>query len=408
MKRKIAVYTSARSDYGLLRNFIRLAADVFSVDLLVAGAHHSPGKGMTRHEIEADWQDDSRIRMIPVEFLLEGTSSQAQAKSLAAAHAGLAQWFALQPYDAIVFLGDRWELFGVSLPAMLYGIPLAHISGGEVTEGVIDDCVRHAHTKLAHLHFAANDRYAENISRMGEEDWRICVSGECGLDSIYHQDIASHQEIESRFGLSLARPPILVTYHPATLDLDVPVDLQIGSLLTALADFPDVPVVFTGPGAERGSEEVRARIVQFVEGRANCKFVDHFGSRNYLAVLQGCAAIVGNSSSGIVEAASFKVPAVNIGNRQKNRVAAESVIHADYDSQAIRDAVRRALSLEFRQFSGSCMNPYDPFRDGRNSERIVHALQAALNSRTRNELLAKKFDQTVRKDEWNVLLEDFT
>src|SRR5574340_460847 len=128
--KKIAIYTSARSDYGLLRNFISRSADVFSVDILVAGAHHLQSKGMTRHEIEADWGNDARIKMIPVEFLLEDCSAQAQAKSLALAQASLAQWFATQPYDALVILGDRWELFGASLPAMLYGIPIAHISGG--------------------------------------------------------------------------------------------------------------------------------------------------------------------------------------------------------------------------------------------------------------------------------------
>lgn len=405
--KKIAIYTSARSDYGLLRNFISQSADVFSVDILVAGTHHSQSKGMTRHEIEADWGNDARIRMIPVEFMLEDCSAQAQAKSLALAQASLAQWFATQSYDALVILGDRWELFGVSLPAMLYGIPIAHISGGEITEGVIDDSIRHAHTKLAHLHFAANERYAENISRMGEEDWRITVSGECGLDSIYRQDLATPQEIKERFGLSLEQKFILVTYHPATLDSSVPVATQIDSLLQALGHFSEYQIVFTSPGAENGSDQVTERIKRFEADRPNALFVDNFGSRNYLAVLQNTSAVLGNSSSGLVEAASFGVPAVNVGDRQKNRMAADSVIHVSYDPFAIKEALERALSPAFRQFSCSCINPYDPFKDGRNSERIVCALQNAMITRSKHELLAKKFNLEVNKNEWNTLIRDF-
>ncbi|WP_435627921.1 UDP-N-acetylglucosamine 2-epimerase [Candidatus Ferrigenium straubiae] len=405
--KKIAIYTSARSDYGLLRNFISQSAEVFNVDILVAGAHHLQSKGMTRHEIEADWGEDARIRMIPVEFLLEDCSAQAQAKSLSLAQASLGQWFATQSYDALVILGDRWELFGASLPAMLYGIPIAHISGGEVTEGVIDDCIRHAHTKLAHLHFAANEHYAENISRMGEEDWRITVSGECGLDSIHRQDLATPEEIKERFGLSLKQKFILVTYHPASLDSEFSVSAQVDSLLQALGYFPEYQVVLTSPGAEKGADEVVECIKRFVDDRTNALFVDNFGSRNYLAVLRNSSAVLGNSSSGLVEAASFGVPTVNVGNRQKNRMAAESVLHVNYDPLAIQEALERVLSPAFQQFSRSCINPYDPFKDGRNSERIVSALLNAMTTRTRHELLTKKFNLDVNKSEWNALIRNF-
>ncbi len=405
--KKIAIYTAARSDYGLLRKFISCAADAFSVDLLVAGAHHTPSKGMTRLEIESDWGGDPRLRMIPVEFLLEGTSDQAQAKSLSLAQSSLAQWFAVQPYDALVFLGDRWELFGVSLPAMLYHIPMAHISGGEITEGAIDDSIRHAHTKLTHLHFVANEQYAQNVSSMGEEDWRIIVSGECGLDSIHRLDLASAQEIKDHFGFSIDQKFILVTYHPATLDAEIPVDVQINSLLQALGDFSEYQIIFTAPGAEHGAEVVTEHVRRFVANRPNSVFVEHFGSRNYLAVLRKSSVVLGNSSSGLVEAASFGVPAVNVGNRQKNRMAAESVIHASYDPQVISKALAQALNPDFQAASRNCVNPYDPYRDGRNSERIVLALQTALNTRSRHELLTKKFVPEVHKGDWNTLIRDF-
>jgi UDP-hydrolysing UDP-N-acetyl-D-glucosamine 2-epimerase len=307
----------------------------------------------------------------------------------------------------MVILGDRWELFAASLPAFLHGIPLVHISGGEVTEGVIDDSVRHAHSKLSHLHFVANGYYADNLSRMGEEDWRITLSGECGIDTIHHQDLATVDEIKSHFGIDLGTKPVLLTFHPPTLDgRNSPLE-QFEQILAALDCMPYLPVVMTAPGVEQGAQAIVDRLATFARKRRGAHFVPHLGRRNYLTVMKNACIVLGNSSSGLVEAASFGVPAVDVGDRQKNRLAAESVIHTPSEVNAIYRAMVKALDPAFQHFSRTCPNPYDPYRDGRNSERIVHAIDCALSSVPRDRLLLKRFDPVLRPDARDAFLKDF-
>jgi len=404
--KRLAVFTSARSDFGPLRPLLTQASMVSDLHLFVGGAHFVPSRGLTFNEVRDSIQGLD-IRLIPMEFLLEGETPAAQAKSVALGQSSMSQILSMATYDALVLLGDRWELFAASIPALLFGIPLIHISGGEVTEGVIDDSIRHAHSKLAHLHFVAAQRYAENLSHMGEEDWRITISGECGLDSIHTKDIATPEEVMTRFGIDLKRPPLLVTFHPTTLDLDISPEQQVDGLIEALARFPNHPIVITAPGMEQGAGEIQNRLKRFADDQEGATFITHFGSRNYLAVLRASVAVVGNSSSGLVEAASFGVPAVNIGKRQLNRIAAESVIHVGYEADAIAEAIRRVIGAQFQAFSRSCRNPYDPHRDGRNSERILYAILKALESVPKSRLLAKKFDLSVRPDQWDTLLKGF-
>jgi GDP/UDP-N,N'-diacetylbacillosamine 2-epimerase (hydrolysing) len=408
-KQKIAILTTARSDFGPLKRIIRHAADRFDLDLLVAGSHFLVERGETFREIEAEFGACQQVNIIRLEAMSADSSPLGQVDTLARTQQLASRWFAGHPYEALLFLGDRWELWGVTLAAFMHGIPLAHISGGEVTEGVIDDCVRHAHTKISGLHFAATTDYARNLSRMGEEDWRISVVGECGLDLIHDAEMASAEEVRARFGIDLDYDTILVTFHPSTLDHETPVEAQIGSLLEALAGFPDHRIVFTAPGVEVGSDQVLEAIRAFVAARPNCVLVDHLGSRNYLAVMNRAKAVVGNSSSGLVEASSFGVPAINVGQRQKNRMAADSVQHTSYASVEIRVAIERALGADYQAYARQCVNPYDPYRDGKNSLRIVDALDRALRSLPRAKLRVKKFDTEAHPEQWNYLLkEDLT
>lgn len=404
--KRLAVFTSARSDFGLLRPFIAKASTVSELHLVVGGAHFATSRGCTIREIR-EFIQGLDVRLIPMEFLVEGETPAAQAKSVALGQSAMAQILSMADYDALVFLGDRWELFAASIPALLFSIPLVHISGGEVTEGVIDDSVRHAHSKLAHLHFVAARAYAENLSRMGEEDWRITVSGECGLDSIHTEDIATPEEVNARFGIDLRRPGLLVTFHPTTLDLDISPGNQVEGLIEALGRFPGIPIILTAPGMEQGAEEIQGRMKDFARSRPEVTFVTHLGNRNYLAVLRASSAVVGNSSSGVVEAASFGVPTVNIGNRQRGRLAADSVLHVSYEANEIAGAIQKALSPQFQGFSHSCLNPYDPHGDGRNSERILYALLRALETYPKSRLLAKRLDFDIRSNEWDTLLKDF-
>jgi UDP-hydrolysing UDP-N-acetyl-D-glucosamine 2-epimerase len=404
--KRLAVFTSARSDFGLLRPIIAKASACAEVHVFVGGAHFSASRGGSIREVE-EFAANYDLRLVPVDFMQDGESSEAHVKSIALGQSIVAHEFSGKKYDAMVLLGDRWELFAASLPALLFGIPIAHISGGEVTEGVIDDSVRHAHSKLAHLHFVATEAYAENLSRMGEEDWRITVSGECGLDSIHAGDVASREEVWKRFDIDIAKPNILVTFHPATLDQELAVERQVEGLISALERLPDIPMVITAPGMEQGADLIQKRLLEFADAKSNVRFVPHLGSRCYLAVLQAAAAVVGNSSSGLVEAASFGVPTINIGNRQRNRLSAESVLHVGYGSNDIEAAIRKALSLGFQSFSKTCINPYDPYRDGRNCERILHALLVALETQPRASLLGKRFALDVHQGEWNTFLKDF-
>jgi GDP/UDP-N,N'-diacetylbacillosamine 2-epimerase (hydrolysing) len=402
---RIAILSTARSDFGLLKPVIRLAAERFDVDLLVAGSHFLRSRGETVQDVEREFGNHPAVHMTRFAHMQQDISSaHAQVQSIAETQFAASQWFEANPCDLLLFLGDRWELWGVTLPAFLHGVPLAHISGGEVTEGVIDDAVRHSHTKLACLHFAAADAYAHNISRMGEEDWRISVVGECGLDAIHSGDIATTAEVREHFGLDLAKDTLLAAFHPSTRDEQVPVETQVTSFLEALSRFPDHQVVFTAPGAELGGDAVLSALRQFVAAHPNARLVEHFASRFYLAVLRASKVVVGNSSSGVVEAASLGVPAVNVGQRQKNRLAAESVQHVPCQAIEIEAAIRRALAGESQVLARTCVNPYDPFRDGKNSLRIVDALERALTAVPRSQLKVKKFDTELHPEQWNALL----
>lgn len=403
---KIAILTTARSDFGLLKRVIRHAATRFNVDLLVTGSHFLQSRGSTIHEIELEFATCPNIKIVSFNTMDEATTPSAQVNTLAHTQLRASSWFETNHYDLLLFLGDRWELWGVTLAAFMHGVPLAHISGGEITEGVIDDCVRHAHTKISGLHFAATTDYARNLSLMGEEDWRISVVGECGLDQIHDSEIASAYEVKEKFGVDLSRDTILVTFHPSTLDYQTPVSDQVGNLLKALSAFSSHQIVFTAPGVEQGSETVLKAIQQYVAEHANATFVDHFGSRNYLAVMQRAKVVVGNSSSGLVEASSLGVPAINIGQRQKNRLAADSVQHVSYSDIEIRTALERALTADYQHHARTVLNPYDPYRDGKNSLRIVNALEHALTDLPREKLRVKKFDTRVAPEQWNYLLKE--
>lgn len=402
---KIAILTTARSDFGLLKTIVKLASSKFKVDLIVAGSHFLQSRGFTYNEIMEECTNYPEVNIVPFDLMSEDESELARIKTISQTQIIASKWFSNNSYDCLIFLGDRWELWGVTIPAFLHNIPLAHISGGEVTEGVIDDCIRHSHTKIASLHFVATQEFARNISLMGEEDWRISVVGECGLDHIYNPNITTLEGIQANFDIDLRNSTILVTFHPSTLELDTPVEQQISSLLQVLTNFSNHQIVFTAPGVEKGSEIVLSAIQQFVEDNTNAKLVNHFGSRNYLTVMRHSKVVIGNSSSGVVEAASFGVPAVNIGSRQKNRLAATSVQHTSYTPSEIEAAIKQALTDQYQSYAKTCQNPYDPYKDGKNSWRIVQAIETAIHKHPRGKLLTKKFDTDVNLSEWNNLLE---
>lgn len=379
--KRIAVVTVGRSDFGLLLPVLRLiqADPGLDLRLLVTGSHLVPTYGSTIDEIMASGLCiDEKIEM-----LLGSDSDESISKSMALGVLGFAQSYARHRPDILLGLGDRFELLAAVLAALPSKIPVAHISGGETTEGAIDDSIRHAITKLSHLHFVAAAPYAQRVIQMGEEPWRVHVTGEPGLDDLTSMDYVGKDELERRVGMSLTPDSLIVTFHPVTLESTEAAD-HIRELLAALTEVSR-PIVFTYPNADAGSHEIIEAIEKYVSANSNARAVRNLGRRIYCSLLKQSAAMVGNSSSGIVEAASFELPVVNIGNRQKGRLAAPNVIHCPANRKAIRDAISKATSFDFRTSIRGIQNLYG---DGHASERIVRIMkEVSLDQR----LIVKRF-----------------
>jgi UDP-N-acetylglucosamine 2-epimerase (non-hydrolysing)/GDP/UDP-N,N'-diacetylbacillosamine 2-epimerase (hydrolysing) len=371
-RRKICVVTTSRAEFGLLNGLLKCirADQALRLQVIASGMHLAPEFGLTVREIEAEGVKLDR----KIDLRLTGESGLANAKSIGLGLAGFADALAeLQP-AIVVLLGDRFELFAPAIAALMLRIPIAHIHGGERSEGAIDESVRHAITKMASLHFPATELYRRRIIQMGESPKRVFNFGAPGLDQIHGTPLLTRAQLEQDLGLSLQYPVALVTYHPATLDRGA-VDTQVRDLAGAIKA-SNLNAVFTMANADAQGARINARL------RALCaqtpgrfKWIPHLGHRRYLSCLQHCAVMVGNSSSGLTEAPSFRLPVVNIGDRQRGRVRAANVIDVPCSQAAILRGIRRATSSRFRASLRRMRNPYDRFHDGRASERIKDVLK---------------------------------
>ncbi len=368
--RTIGVLTTARSDYGILLPVLRaIEADpALRLHLIVGGMHLVREYGNTVEQIERD----GFVVGDRVEMLLASDSPLAIAKSIGIGVMSFAECYARMRPDVLVALGDRFEMHAAVLAALPFGIPIAHIHGGEVTEGAIDDSLRHGISKIAHLHFTSTEAYARRLERMGEEPWRIVVSGAPSLDNLRVFPTLARAELEARTGIPFDPAPLLVTYHPVTREIER-IPAQTDALLAAL-DALDLPLVFTMPNADTGGRLVAERIRAFVAAGERRYIADNLGTEKYFATMRHAAAMVGNSSSGIIEAASFDLPVVNVGSRQKGRTRAANVIDvaADDDAASIRAAIEIALSPAFRARFAGARNPYGT---GNAAEAIVATLR---------------------------------
>jgi UDP-hydrolysing UDP-N-acetyl-D-glucosamine 2-epimerase len=366
--RTIAVVTGSRADYGIYGPLLRtiLSDQDLTLHLIVSGMHLAPEFGLTVRFIEQDG--------VPVhdriEMLLASDSPEGIAKSVGLGIIGYAQSFSRNRPDMLMVLGDRFEMYAAAVAALPFRIPVAHIHGGELTAGAIDDALRHSMTKLSHLHFVATDAYAQRVIQLGEEPWRVTVSGAPGLDNLRTVNLLTREELETGYNLSLAKPPLLVTFHPVTLECNR-TDWQVSELLHALHD-ADTPIVFTMPNADTSGRTVLRMIEEFVREHASARLVDNLGTQAYFSMMALASAMVGNSSSGIVEAASFKLPVVNIGSRQEGRVRAENVIDVGYQSADIARGLRLAGDPGFRATLAHVVNPYG---DGTASPKIVSRIK---------------------------------
>ena len=389
---KIAIFTATRAEYGLLRWTIKSLQELFEIYVIVGGTHLSPMDGYTIEEIEKD-----KIKnILKLPFLNVSKTAPGLTNSIGNGVIQISQVFSYIKPDFLLILGDRYELFIPAIGSMMFGTPIIHLSGGERTEGLIDEQVRHAITKMAHIHMPSTEFYAENISRMGEEDWRIHIVGAPGLENIKKLKLYSKKEILELSGVNVDKPTILCTYHPVTLEGEESVVWQMSNLLEALSKF-DLQIVFTRPNAEVGSDKIVKMIKDFVSKNTNTFFFDSFGSKLYLSFLKYVKALVGNSSSGIIEAPSFHIPTVNVRNRQKGRFKPESVIQTGYSSIEIREGIEKALYD--REFLNKIRSVKNPYGDGNTSEYVVKAIEYIAKI-PREKLLKKKLDFRVKKDEW--------
>lgn len=366
--RTIGVVSVGRSDYGIYTPILRrIQSDPeLRLALFVGGMHLMPAFGLTVSLIEADGFPITER----VDSGLAGDAPAAVARAMGAAVQGFAGAFEQTRPDILVVLGDRFDMFPAAVAALPMNIPVAHIHGGELTRGAIDDALRHAMTKLSHLHFASTEEYARRLRRLGEEPWRVTVSGAPALDALSSVRPLPREELEKRVGMDLSEPPVLVTYHPVTLEHEA-AGAQAESLLEALRD-AGAPVVFTQTNADSGGAAVREAIARFIASYGRARQADNLGMPAYFSLMRRAAAMVGNSSSGLIEAPSFGLPVVNVGTRQEGRLRARNVIDVGYGREEICAGLARALSPEFRGGLAGLVNPYG---DGHASERIVKRLK---------------------------------
>ena len=371
-RRKVSVVTTSRADYGLLSGLIKsIKSDsALRLQVIASGMHLSAAFGQTWRDIEADGvKIDRKIIM-----RMTGASPIANLQSISTGLNGFANAFSELKPDIVVLLGDRFELLAPAISAVMLQVPIAHIHGGELSEGAIDDSVRHAITKLATLHFAATEEYRRRILQMGESADRVFNFGAPGLDQIYKCPLQSREQLEQELGISLQEPVALVTYHPVTRDAGSVIG-QVEMLLDAV-EASGLPAVFTMANADAEGSRINARLRQACkQNPERFKWFPHLGHRRYLSCLKHFAVMVGNSSSGLTEAPSFRLPVVNIGDRQRGRVRAANVIDVASSRAAIQGGIERALSPRFRNSLRRMRNPYDRFHDGQTSDRIKDVLR---------------------------------
>ena len=366
MKRKIAVVTTSRADYSLLYWPLHDLASHPDVDLKIVamGPHLSPEFGRTVREIENDgFQVDARI-----ECLMSSDSDVGMAKTIGVATLSLADCFGQMRPDLVVLTADRYEMLAPASVALALRIPVAHIEGGEISEGAIDDAVRNALTKLSHIHFPSTEPARARVIAMGEEEWRIHRTGAAALDHLRRSQLLSREQLETRLAIDLGQPTALVTYHPTTIARDT--TREADAMFSAIQAMPG-QVLFCYPNADAGSRALIARMDSCIRERGGGKVFVNLEPVVYWSLLQYVDLLVGNSSSGIIEAASFALPVVDVGIRQRGRERGRNVLDAEPTVASILEQIGVARSEEFRSSLKGMVNLYG---DGRASERIVAVL----------------------------------
>lgn len=381
MKRKICVVTGTRAEFGLLRWLMHevQAAPGLELQVIATGMHLSPEFGSTYKEIEqAGFTIDARVEM-----LLSADTASAVTKSMGLGLIGYADAYARLAPDLLVLLGDRFEIFAAAAAALIAGIPVAHLHGGETTEGAFDEAIRHSITKMSHLHFVAAEDYRRRVIQLGEQPECVFQVGGLGIDAIKRIRLLEREALETSLDFKLGRRNLLITFHPVTLEGQSS-GQQMAELLAALDELSDTNLIFTMPNADTGGRELKEMVENFVASRANARVYASLGQLRYLSCMNYVDGVVGNSSSGLAEAPSMGVGTVNIGDRQKGRLSASSVIHCAPSRESIRAALQTLYEPSFQSSLATTINPYG---NGGASEKIVEVIK----SHTFEHLLKKSF-----------------
>ncbi|QSX39724.1 UDP-N-acetylglucosamine 2-epimerase [Shewanella cyperi] len=358
MSRRICVVTATRAEYGLLRPLLDeiLADNDLSLQLVVTGTHLSPEFGYTIKDIVADGYPITK----KVEMLLSSDSAVGVSKSMGLTQIAFADVFEELRPEILLVLGDRYELLPIVLAANIARIPVAHLNGGELTEGVMDEIFRHAITKLSQLHFTAIEDYRRRVIQMGEAPERVFTVGEAGLDNIRRMNFMDRPQLEQSLGRPLLSRNLIITYHPDQHDNLAAIEANFHLLLTALDELKDTLLIFTKANSDIGGRQINAMIDAYVAKHEDKALsFTSLGQLRYLSLLKYVDAVVGNSSSGIVETPSFGLPSINLGTRQQGRIRAASTLDVAFDPKELRTALAKVLNENFRATLKEVSNPYD-------------------------------------------------
>ncbi len=375
MRNKICIVTGTRAEYGLLKPLIDKVykSKEFELQLTVTGMHLSPEFGLTYKEIE---QDGYPI-ISKIEMLLSSDSAVGITKSMGMAMLGFADFFQSNKPDILVILGDRYEIFAAAAAAMAANIPIAHIHGGELTEGVIDEAIRHSITKMSHIHFTSTEEYRRRVIQLGEQPQSVYNVGALGIENIKEMKLLDKSSLEEALDFRFRKQTIMVTYHPVTLENETSEE-QFKNILDVINENKKISVIFTKANSDMNGRIINQMIDDFVSrNKERCAGYTSLGQLKYLSALQYCKAVVGNSSSGIIEVPSFGIPTVNIGDRQRRRLHAKSVISCRNEKEEIAAALQKALSDEFINEIASVKNPYE---GQHTSDKIFKIINKALCS----------------------------
>lgn len=355
--KRIGIMTGTRAEYGLLKPLMQEINKDNDLELylIVSGMHLSPEFGMTYQEIEEDGFEINA----KVEMLLSSDSPAGISKSIGLGVIGFADEFQRADLDMLILLGDRYEALSAAISAMVMRIPIAHLHGGELTEGAIDEGIRHSITKMSYLHFTSTEQYRNRVIQLGENPERVFYVGALGVENIKKINLMTKEELERSIHFEIDENTVVVTYHPVTLENNT-VEEQFLNLLKVLDRNPKIRMIFTKANADTNGRIVNELIDKYAAQNSEraCAFMS-LGQKRYLSALKYCRIVIGNSSSGIIEAPSFGKPIINIGDRQKGRICADSVINCGYTQQEIRQAMETALTEEFENKARNCRNPYE-------------------------------------------------